>query len=128
MTSSDTGALRRLIYPSRANDHDLVDILRVSRADNGIDGVSGLLLAKEGMFVQVLEGPPESVATTFERIRHDSRHSHIEVLSDTAETERAFGDWAMAGLPGEDDAAVRERLVVLTAGAPVTIKTVFQGS
>ena len=30
MDSNDTGALRRLIYTSRANDHDLVDILRVA--------------------------------------------------------------------------------------------------
>ncbi|MBB3349433.1 BLUF domain-containing protein [Sphingomonas sp. BK069] len=127
MASNDTGALRCLIYTSRANDHDLVDIQRVSRANNGIDGISGLLLAKQGVFMQVLEGPPESVATTFERIRRDDRHSHVEVLSDTAETERAFGHWAMAGLPGEDDVSVRERLAVLTTGAPAPVKAVFHG-
>ncbi|MBB3349842.1 BLUF domain-containing protein [Sphingomonas sp. BK069] len=128
MASNDIGALRRLIYTSRATDHDLVDILRVSRANNGIDGISGLLLAKQGMFVQVLEGPPESVATTFERIRRDDRHSHVEVLSDTAEKERAFGDWTMAALRGEDDASVRERLAVLTAGVPAPIRTIFKSS
>lgn len=100
----------------------------MSRANNGIDCVSGLLLAKQGMFVQVHEGAPESVATTLEWIRRHDRHLHVEVLSDTAETERAFGDCAMAGLPGEDDVSVREQLAVLAAGAPVTIKTVFQGS
>lgn len=91
MSSSEPATLRRLVYTSRANDHDLIDILRVSRANNGIDGVSGLLLARLGMFVQVLEGQPESVATTFQRIRYDTRHSHVEVLSDTVETKRAFG-------------------------------------
>jgi hypothetical protein len=128
MISSEPAGLRRLIYTSQANDHDLIDILRVSRANNGMDGVSGLLVAKQGVFVQVLEGSPESITTTFDRIRRDSRHSRVEVLSDTAENERVFADWAMAGLKGEDDASIRERLAVLMTGVPATIRTVFQGS
>ena len=103
MTTMVHGEIRRIIYTSRAVASDLIGTLSVSRANNGLDGITGLLLARAGQYVQVLEGPPQSVSDTFSRIRRDSRHSDITILADTLEKERIFADWAMAGLPGENE-------------------------
>ena len=75
---------RRIIYRSRCaaeNGRDaLPAILASSRRNNGVDGVSGLLWTNGERFVQLLEGPPESVELTFDRIRRDPRHRGVEVV------------------------------------------------
>ena len=104
---------------------DLAAILRESRANNGIDGISGLLTTDGVSFVQVLEGPPESVAATFERIQRDRRHTDIVVVSDNLEAARAFADWTMASLPGELAEVLRERLAMLLEDAPTAVRDAF---
>ena len=117
---------RRVIYRSRATGGtaraDLPAILAQSRLNNGLDGLSGLLWTDGDRYLQLLEGPPESVAATLARILADPRHHDVEFASDTAEAERAFGDWTMADL-GAD--AAEERLAVALADAPPAVKAVF---
>lgn len=110
---SQTEPVRRLVYTSRAlgDDlrHDRHDILAVSRRNNGMDGISGILWIDGDTYLQILEGPAESVELTFDRIRHDPRHVDVVVLEDRDGVDRQFGDWSMAGFPGDApaDAAVR---------------------
>jgi hypothetical protein len=107
--------LRRLIYTSHRvdpdGDRDLLSILASARRNNGIDGVTGLLWADKDSYLQVLEGPPESVDLAFKRISSDPRHTGIIVLDERLTTDRVFADWAMAAFPGEapEDAQARLR-------------------
>ena len=130
---SDASTFKRIIYASRATgltgaevrrDHD--DILASSQRNNGMDGVSGLLLSKSGRYLQLLEGPPESVDVTFDRIRRDPRHADVIVLDESAEAERVFADWTMAGLPGEHPADAVARLQLLLRNAPNEVGRLFQ--
>lgn len=125
-SSSSPTAIRRLIYTSTALAADLAAILRQSRTNNGIDGISGLLTFGRGGFAQVLEGPPESVEATFERIQRDSRHTDVRVVSDSVEPERVFGGWTMASLPGELEDLVRDRLARLMMSAPMDVRDAFE--
>jgi hypothetical protein len=79
------------------------DILMKSRMNNARDGITGGLLFSEGCFAQVLEGPLESVETTFERIQCDERHNEVTVLSSGPVAARDFPDWSMgfAGTHGD---------------------------
>lgn len=92
--------MRQLLYISssypRGSQADLPTILTQSRHNNAIDGVTGLLWSDGVRFLQVLEGPEESVAATFERIRGDPRHHAIVVLQERAVEQREFGGWSMA--------------------------------
>ncbi|CAN5903367.1 hypothetical protein BH11GEM2_BH11GEM2_40640 [soil metagenome] len=92
--------LRFYAYASSATvafpPEDLVELLRVSRANNERDGVTGLLLYRGGNFLQALEGPAEAVQRTVERIARDARHHSITVLLEIEAEERLFGDWNMA--------------------------------
>lgn len=121
-----TGKLRRIVYASRAASADargdLPAILTVSRRNNGVDGVSGLLWSQADRYLQLLEGPGDSVADAFDRIRRDPRHADIVVIDDSEQAERVFADWAMAGMPGEqpEDAAARMRMLLRDAPADVT--------
>lgn len=124
-------AMRQLIYASTANARTAAslapEILRGARAHNGISGVTGLLCAADDRFLQLLEGPDESVDSAMERIHADPRHRDIEILHDQAIETRAFGDWSMAfrekGAPVE---ALEERLRVSLVDAPVAVRATFE--
>ena len=104
-------SLESLVYMSVAvddlTDDQLVDMLREARLRNEALGVSGLLLAKGGRFMQVLEGPAWSVEDRFAAIERDPRHREVKSLSREPIDARRFDGWAMAfGNPS--DAEVRE--------------------
>jgi hypothetical protein len=88
--------LRQILYRSRAiRRPDTGEILEVSKRNNGMDGVTGILLFDGAAFVQVLEGPSSSVAACYERIRTDPRHTDVTILSDIELEEREFPYWSM---------------------------------
>ena len=104
-------SLTSLVYMSVAvddlTDGQLVAMLREARLTNDALGVSGLLLAKGGRFMQVLEGPAWSVEDRFAAISRDPRHRDVKSLSRESIETRRFDGWAMAfGNPSDDE--VRE--------------------
>lgn len=74
---------------------ELEVLLEKSRANNRRDGVSGVLVYRDGDFLQVLEGPEEAVRRTYDRIAQDPRHGGVIVLDESPITQRNFGDWSM---------------------------------
>ncbi len=74
---------------------DLLDLLTYARECNAADGVTGLLLFQDGHFLQVLEGDPGPVRTTFKRICGDKRHTKIVMLFEELVSERQYPDWSM---------------------------------
>lgn len=91
--------MKRIIYCSQAI-HDfapdeLVDVLRVSRANNTRVGVTGMLLYCGQSFLQALEGDAAAIETTYERILADERHTNFRMLMHAEITARQFPDWGM---------------------------------
>ena len=103
--------LFRLAYVSTASklfsSAELREMLKESNARNKEAGVTGMLLYKDGQFMQVLEGTAEAVTETFSRISRDPRHHGIMVLLKGAVQERRFPQWSMAfrdlNLPDHQD-------------------------
>jgi hypothetical protein len=89
-----------LIYVSTSvklpSDEELLDILKVSRENNSSKDITGLLLYKGGNFMQVLEGPDESVEALYKKIEADPRHKDLNVLSREQISTRQFPAWQMA--------------------------------
>ncbi len=71
-------------------------ILATSRQNNRRDGITGALLFSEGWFAQVLEGPADTLESTFERIQCDERHQKVTVLQSGVIDAREFPEWSMA--------------------------------
>lgn len=90
----------QIIYASAATapmgSADLDALLAQARDCNLRSDVTGMLLYDDGSFLQVIEGPDGAVSSLYERIRHDSRHDRIRLLSTKTVAFREFGDWAMA--------------------------------
>ena len=91
--------MRRLLYVSAAavpaTEATLDDILKTSRANNARAGVTGILLHIDSGFLQILEGPDDTVAQTYARIAKDARHRSLRTLIDEPAEERLFADWSM---------------------------------
>ena len=96
------GQLRSLVYKSRSKDlgnWDLVNSILVSSTrNNPKNDLTGLLVATETHFLQVLEGEFEAVNATFERIARDERHNTLQIISFTEIEERQFAEWTMHGI------------------------------
>lgn len=89
-----------IVYMSRAvvpfDDAALAELLREARLRNEALGVSGILLAKDGRFMQLLEGPAFSVDDRFGVIAKDPRHSEVKSLIREDIERRRFDGWSMA--------------------------------
>lgn len=92
--------MKRIVYSSaaRANvgEQELKTILECARVRNARREVTGMLLFRDGVFIQLLEGSDVEVNLVFESIRRDPRHQRVTVLVDEPITERAFASWSMA--------------------------------
>jgi hypothetical protein len=77
-----------------SND-ELVDLLDISRRNNMLAGITGMLLYKDGNFLQVLEGEKSAVKALFEKVSRDPRHKGVIPLLEGEITQRDFPDWSM---------------------------------
>lgn len=77
---------------------ELFRILAVAVVRNKSNGITGILLYNEGVFLQVLEGPLEAVQETFRRNCCDIRHYGVRILLDKIVPTRSFDSWKM-GFP-----------------------------
>jgi hypothetical protein len=87
------------------------EILATARRVNAERGVTGVLLFSDHCFAQVLEGPPDAVATVYAAIQRDPRHRDLVVLHDHPVNRRSFGAWSMGfgGIDGvSHDPGLRE--------------------
>lgn len=91
--------LHRILYVCVARkpftSDELAALLAQSRDRNARDAITGLLLYKEGVFTQLLEGQAEEVRGCFGRICRDTRHCGCTVIDAGAATGRMFPDWRM---------------------------------
>jgi FAD-dependent sensor of blue light len=92
-------AMIEIVYTSAAAEHfseeQLIELLRKSRINNTRLGITGMLLYKNGEFMQVLEGEEDAVRSLSKRIAADPRHTNFKVLMDRPCAEREFPDWSM---------------------------------
>lgn len=96
---SDSENLIFLVYISSAqraySDEQLIDLLRTAREYNEAHQITGMLLYKDGNFLQVLEGPERAVWKLYARIRTDAGHAQVTTLVHGPLPQRQFEGWSM---------------------------------
>jgi len=89
----------RIVYVSFAtkpfDEKELLHLLAKCRGNNTEQQITGQLIYSEGTFMQVLEGPRESVDASFARIKKDTRHHNVTLIERVTIDERQFGEWSM---------------------------------
>ncbi|MEO7050811.1 MAG: BLUF domain-containing protein [Rhodanobacter sp.] len=92
--------LKAVVYRSQAaypmGVRDLDQLLAGARAFNEKAGISGALLHDQGVFLQYIEGPRESVDRVYARIHRSHQHEQlVELMCQPIDT-RQFSRWHMA--------------------------------
>ncbi len=99
-----------LTYVSSALDFfsqkELVTLLETSRHNNSRAGITGMLLYKDGNFMQVIEGGEMEIHNLHAKISRDPRHAGLITLTEKTIQQRQFSDWQM-GFKNLSDPAVR---------------------
>tara|TARA_B100000073_G_scaffold264432_1_gene224100 strand:+ start:476 stop:901 length:426 start_codon:yes stop_codon:yes gene_type:complete len=94
--------LKHIIYASRPfgfDDTVLKSILLSSRTNNTKSNVTGALICRSDLYLQLLEGPEDGVDQTFQRIQRDDRHLELHPLKEGKTNRRLFASWAMRDDP-----------------------------
>ena len=88
-----------LVYVSSAvyfmSNNELRDLLTVARNKNAQHDITGMLLYRDGFYIQVLEGAPEDITQLYSNIKKDPRHENVTLIYSESIEERAFSDWSM---------------------------------
>lgn len=95
-------SLIQLVYASRPFGFDqatLNSILIEARRLNPENDVTGALICRADLYLQLLEGPSEAVEATFARITKDDRHVEVQRLVTRPIEARLFPNWAMRDDP-----------------------------
>lgn len=96
--------LIQIIYASQPFGYDeatLRNILLKARNNNMRDDISGALICRRDIYLQLLEGPTVKVQDAIERIGQDDRHIGMKTLVSERVSKRLFADWAMLHDPAK---------------------------
>ena len=76
-------SLMQLIYASTPFGFDnptLNQVLSVARRNNARDDITGALICRADLYLQMLEGPRAAVTATFQKIMADDRHLDVVLI------------------------------------------------
>ena len=115
--------LAQLIYASQPfgfDDAMLNGILVQARRNNPRDDITGCLICRQDLYMQLIEGPVAPIDALYAKIAVDDRHLDVELLSRSFVAKRMFADWAMRDDPARSwlwspDAIARGALTRATA-------------
>jgi len=90
--------MRQLIYRSQPFGFDnlmLAGILTVARRNNPRHDITGALICRHDLYLQLIEGPAASIEALYARISVDDRHTDVQLLLTEDVSARMFPTWAM---------------------------------
>ncbi|MFD0915192.1 BLUF domain-containing protein [Pseudahrensia aquimaris] len=96
--------MKQIIYSSQPFGFDesiLSSVLSDARRLNRRDGITGALVCRRDLYLQLLEGPADKVTEAYARIKRDDRHVNVRNVFDATISERMFADWDMLHDPAQ---------------------------
>jgi hypothetical protein len=94
--------LIQIIYSSKPfgfDDATLNGILSTARGNNLREAITGALICRHDLYLQLLEGPQATVDARYLSIARDDRHLNVVKRVSRVVSERMFPKWAMRDDP-----------------------------
>ena len=131
-------ALHQIVYfsqPTRSMPlSEVRELLIKAQINNHFNNVTGMLLFDGDSFLQVLEGPRDTVIALYEKIERDPRHTHCTTLVERETPQRDFGQWSMGlahiegkhmkSLPGLMDIQSARRILSESGAAETLVASI----
>jgi uncharacterized Fe-S cluster-containing radical SAM superfamily protein len=99
----------QLIYISSATKNlardEFLELVALSKSKNDALEVTGVLMFKDGNFMQVLEGEQEIISKLYSTIRLDSRHTLVSIIQEGPIGLREYSDWSSTYFNSEEGVA-----------------------
>ncbi len=122
--------MKQAIYMSQPFGFEkaiLAGILSQARRNNRELDITGALICRRDMYIQLIEGPEAAIDALLARIAVDDRHTNVRMLLSGETGERMFPEWAML-----DDGVTsltwsREEIDAgaIAAATPADLRTMF---
>jgi Sensors of blue-light using FAD len=124
-------SLMQLFYASTPFGFDnpvLNQILSVSRRNNARDDITGALICRADLYLQMLEGPRAAVTAAFQRILADDRHLDVILIGSGDITWRLFPRWHMKDDPARSWMWTQDEVAhgALDAASADDVRAVFE--
>ncbi len=90
--------MKQVIYMSQPFGFEkaiLAGILSQARRNNPRDEITGALICRRDMYIQLIEGPESAIDALLARIAVDDRHANVRMLLSDTVDERLFPEWSM---------------------------------
>ena len=92
--------LKRINYISSfvkdMSEVEIVNLASQAAKKNAENDITGVLMAKGGVFFQIIEGPEDNIDRLFTNILKDPRHEKVITLGiQTGDLKRLFPNWHM---------------------------------
>ncbi len=81
---------------SMLTSEEIEKILHKSRSNNPRWNITGILLYRSQIFIQLLEGDEQHVNSLYDKIKQDKRHSNVTEIARIHGGQRLFSGWDMA--------------------------------
>lgn len=122
--------MKQLIYRSQPFGFDnamLAGILSSARRNNPRDDITGALICRHDLYLQLIEGPPALIDALYARIALDDRHGDVRLLLTDDVAERMFPGWAMLDdeAPSLFWSPAEVAAGALEAASPSTLRELF---
>ena len=120
----------QLIYRSEPFGFDsaiLSSLLMVARRNNARHAITGALICRDDLYLQLIEGDEAPIGALFDRIATDDRHLDVTLLSRAVVDDRVFPDWAMLHDPARSWLWSPDEIArgALDAAEPAALRAVF---
>ncbi len=76
-------------------DKQLEELLAVSRRENEIHNITGMLLCLPETYIQLIEGPENEIKQLYLNLEKDRRHHNVITLREGPSHKRYFPAWSM---------------------------------
>ncbi|MBK5215059.1 MAG: BLUF domain-containing protein [Flavobacteriaceae bacterium] len=87
--------IRTIVYISNSvkliEENTLNKLFLQTMLNNTLKNITGVLIYKEGTFIQILEGKAPALNNLFKKIQTDVRHNNITKILDRMNAKRLFG-------------------------------------
>ena len=96
---SDAHILVSMTYVSRSNpdlsDKEVSEILQQAQDNNSANAITGMLIFKDNIFLQTIEGSRAQINRLLYSLISDQRHYDLQVLETRELTHREWSKWSM---------------------------------
>ncbi len=123
--------MKQLIYRSEPFGFDsamLAGILVDARRNNPRKAITGALICRHDLYLQLIEGPDEAIDALYAQISKDDRHLDVRLLLSETNGERLFPEWAMLDdqMPSIAWSVADVAKGALEAASPEELRGVFE--